>query len=41
LLEKINHKPTNEQQKILLQNLQEHQQQTDQRDDITVMGIRL
>jgi serine phosphatase RsbU (regulator of sigma subunit) len=41
LLEKINNKPTNEQQKILLQNLQEHQQQTDQRDDITVMGIRL
>ncbi len=41
LLEEIATKPTEEQEKIILQTLHEHQQQTEQRDDISVLGFRL
>ncbi len=41
IIETNNHKKMAEQEKIFLKAIEEHQQDTEQRDDITVMGIKL
>ncbi len=41
ILKQINSKPTEEQRKILLDNITEHKQNEIQRDDITLVGIKI
>jgi len=41
LINKIAHLPAYEQRDILIEELETHQKQTEQRDDITVVGVRI